>query len=87
MESAITNNISMEDAEKHDTTSDSMFAKWMALFRSHVQGRCEFTIEPNVEITARVRDWYSLCELMTEICPDIYTRNRQWLGTLIQKEK
>ena len=87
MESAITNNISMEAAEKHDTTSDSMFAKWMALFRSHVQGRCEFTIEPKVEITARVRDWYSLCELMTEICPDIYTRYQQWLGALIEGER
>ena len=48
MESGITNNISVEDAEKHDMTPESMFANWIALFRSHVHGRCEFTIEPNL---------------------------------------
>ena len=87
LESAITNNIPVEVAQKQDMTPESMFTEWMDLFRAHVQGRSEFTIEPSFKPNTRVRDWYSLCQLVKEICPDIYTRNQQWLGGLIADEE
>ena len=87
METAITNNIPVEVAQKHNKTPESMFADWMFLFRTHVPGQCEFMIEPNFQPKARVRDWYSLRQLVKEICPDIYTRNQQWLGGLIDDEE
>ena len=87
LESAITNNIPVEVAQKKGMTPESMFAEWMTLFGAHVREATEFTIEPSFTPISRVRDWYSLCQLVKEICPAIYNRNKQWLGGLIDHDE
>ena len=86
LETAITNNIPVEVAEKHKQTPESMFTDWMVSFRAHATRQCEFTIEPSFTPNTRVRDWKSFYELVKEICPDICTRNEHWLQGLIAQE-
>ena len=87
METAITNNIPVEVAAKQDMTPESMFTEWMTLFRAHVTESCEFTIAPNFYPNARVRDWYSLRQLLREIHPVISARNEQWIEGLIDSDE
>ena len=87
LETAITNNIPVEVAKKQDMTPESMFTEWMIKFRAHVTETCEFTIAPDFCPTGRVRDWYSLRQLVREIHPDIATRNEQWLAGLIAHDE
>ena len=87
MESAITNNIPEEVARKHNTTREDMFSEWMALFRAHVPGECEFTIDPNFSPKTRVRgDWDSLSQLVKEISPEVYQRNQRTLQGLSEEQ-
>ena len=87
MESAITNNIPEQVARKHNTTREDMFSEWMALFRAHVPGECEFTIAPNFSPKSRVRgDWGSLSQVVKEISPGVYHRNHRTLQALSEEQ-
>ena len=85
-ETAITNNIPIQGSGEHDATPESMFAGWMTCIRKHMRRRCEFTIEPNFEVTARVEDWNTMAELVREVSSDTYESHKEWLGYLRDNE-
>ena len=87
MESAITNNIPEQVARKHNTTREDMFSEWMALFRAHVPGECDFTIAPTFSPQSRVGgDWDSLSQLVKEISPGVYHKNHRTLQALSEEQ-
>ena len=87
MESAITNNIPEQVAQKHKTTREDMFSEWMTLFRAHVSGECDFTIAPTFSPQSRVRgDWDSLSELVKEISGAVYRKNHRTLQAMAEEQ-
>ena len=87
METAITNNIPVEVAQKQNQTPEAMFDVWMERFYAHVPERTEFTVDPNLVLQSRVTDWYSLRKLIAEICPAVRERNEQWLTAFVSADE
>ena len=87
METAITNNIPVEVAQKQDLTPEAMFDVWMERFYIHVPERTEFTVDPHLVLQRRVHDWYGLRKLIAEICPAVRERNEQWLTAFVSADE
>ena len=87
MESAITNNIPEQVAQKHKRTREDMFSEWMTVFRAHVPGECDFTIAPTFSPQSRVRgDWDSLSQLVKEISVKVYHKNHRALHAMAEEQ-
>ena len=84
---ACTNNIPEQLAAKLKTTSLAIMRSWKDRFEEHAVPLCSFEIDPDFEPENLVRDWYSLCDLLKQISPELYKVDEHWLQLLVAKEE